>query len=65
MDLGRLGESKHFTDIRSQVGTLHISATCVVVSQLGFTINNKVSETCVEDLKKGNNKFLYNRICSR
>lgn len=65
MDLGRLGESKHLIVIHSQVGTLHISANCVRVCQLGFTVNNKVSESCVEDLKKSNNKFLYNRICSR
>lgn len=52
LDLGILGESKHLTYIRSQVGTLPISPNCVIVYQLGFTINNKVSESWVEDLKK-------------
>lgn len=41
MDLGILGESKHLTHIRSQVGTLHISANCLVVYQLEFTLTIK------------------------
>lgn len=45
-------DQKHLTYIHSQVDALHISANCAVVCQLRFTINNKVSESYVEDLKK-------------